>query len=151
MMARKDPLAPGVYWFDFRPDNHPRGGAMSQEQAFDQWLAVSPSVKVLTRERAASAEVLYLVVFEVTGPLVASFPRSMLGSPTIQKLASAPGGVTDSDRAIKTDDVTRTPDPYDVSLDQAGRFLHSVADFGQGLGLLLLLGLALVYGGKRGS
>lgn len=108
-LGKRDPLAPGVYWIDLFP-NSPTGDG---ERAFDTWAGNNgPGVKVLRKERGAEANVRIFAVFQVTGaPPALPFPRKLVGSPTIQKLASAPGGVTAADLSIKSDDTVRKPEP----------------------------------------
>ncbi len=100
---------------------------------------------VLRKERGPESNVRLFTVFEVVAGALVPFPFTLLGFPTIQKL----GVVTPADRDVKSSDTQRSPDPVDVSLDQFGNALHSLADFGQGLGLLVLLAGALYFSKKR--
>jgi hypothetical protein len=140
-VARTNPLGPGVYWIDLFPQDR-RG---DQERIFDAWASDNANVvHVIRKERGAEANVRLFTVFEVVAGTLVPFPFTLLGFPTIQKL----GAVTPADREVKSSDTQRAPDPVDVSLDQFGAALHKLADFGEGLGLLVLLAGALYFAKK---
>jgi hypothetical protein len=123
-LAKADPLAPGVYWIDLFP-NGPRGDG---EKIFDKWAADSAhAVKVLRKERGAEANVRLFTVFAVAqgAPPPFAFPRNLLGSPTVQKLASAPGGVTQADLDVKSDQTVRKPEPAGLS-DEVSSFFENL-------------------------
>lgn len=137
-LARNDPLLPGVYWIDVFP-NSPRGDG---EKVFDKWASDSShAVKVLRKERGAEANVRIFAVFAVAQgvPPPFPFPRTLVGSPTIQKLASAPGGVTAADLEVKSDDTARKPEPSGLE-DSVRSFLEDLSPVGK----LLIVG-AVVY------
>jgi hypothetical protein len=138
-LGKRDPLAPGVYWIDLFPS----GPSGDGERTFDTWAANNgPGVTVLRKERGAEANVRIFAVFQVTGaPPALPFPRKLVGSPTIQKLASAPGGVTEADRSIQSDDTVRKPEP-------AGLF-DSLANMDPRAVLVLLAVVILLTQKKR--
>jgi hypothetical protein len=115
-MANKDPLAPGVYWIDLFPEGKGPGGVPQDgEQIFDAWAATPPgAVTTISKQRGAEANVRLFTVFEVhaaPAPSPMPFPRPQLGSPTIQKLASAPGGITPADVNVQDKDTAKAPEP----------------------------------------
>lgn len=112
MLARSNPLAPGVYWIDVV---RPFGSAPvhDNEPTFQDWAAAG-GVRLLNEVHAETispgGRVLVWHSFEVFGT-PAPFPFRELGFPTVVKLASAPGGVTAADRATTLHDVVQTPEP----------------------------------------
>jgi hypothetical protein len=136
-LAKRDPLAPGVYWIDLFPNSATGDG----ERAFDSWVSNNgPGVTVLRKERGAEANVRIFAVFKVSGaPPALPFPRKLVGSPTIQKLASA--GVTAADLEIKSDDTVRKPEPAGL--------LDSLANMDPRAVLVLLAVVILLTQKKR--
>jgi hypothetical protein len=146
-VARANPLLPGVYWLNiFRPFGAPRANLPDQDPPFLEWVAANqPNVHVLRRELddtvTADNRVGVFYVFEVgPGAAEAKFPFVKLGFPQIQKLASAPGGITDTDRAVEAKDTFQAPEPAGL-----GDFLTDVfsSSMSSGSGALLLLALGL--------
>jgi hypothetical protein len=115
-MATTDPLAPGVYWIDLFPEGTGQGGVPQDGEAiFDAWAAAPDgAVTVVSKERGAEANVRLFTVFEVNAapaPAPMPFPRTQIGSPTIQKLASAPGGITPGDTQITSASTAQSAPP----------------------------------------
>lgn len=116
-LARKDPLAAGVYWLDvWRPSmflpKYPDG-----EPHMQLWLGANADrVKLIKRELTSDwstkdnprpTRLFYTFqVLAAPGP----FPFAKLGFPTIVKLAP-PDQITEADRAVKSDDTVHKPPP----------------------------------------
>ena len=115
-MANKDPLAPGVYWIDLFPQGRGPGGVPQDGEAiFDTWASQPPdAVSTISKQRGAEANVRLFTVFQVhdaPAPAPLPFPRAQLGSPTIQKLSSAPGGITPADVNVQDADTAKSAPP----------------------------------------
>jgi len=143
-MATHDPLAPGVYWIDLFPNGRGPGGVTQDGEAiFDAWAALPPgAVSIISKQRGAEANVRLFTVFEVhaaPAPAPLPFPRPQLGSPTIQKLASAPGGITPADVNVQDADTAKSAPPGGLG-DWFGELGEKIKDVAASVGPELIIG-----------
>jgi hypothetical protein len=148
-MATKDPLAPGVYWIDLFPQGVGPGGVPQDGEAvFDGWAATPDgAVTVVSKERGAESNVRLFTVFEVNSapaPAPMPFPRAQLGSPTIQKLASAPGGITPADTQITSDSTAQSAPPGGLG-DWLGEQVEKVKAVAESVGPELIIGAVALW------
>lgn len=150
-LARKNPLAPGVYWIDvFKPSpakpQWPNGDLHMQrwlKENTDVVIAsvereVGPSGTIDKRPQANPQPFRDFWIFQVLSAPT-DFPFRELGFPTIRKLA-APADVTPADTAFKSDDVVQKPPPEPM-FDFGAVFQAALGDAGPWLilgGLILL-------------
>lgn len=118
-VVRTNPLPLGAYWIDVFFPAHGASRVVDGRPLFQAFLRNSPDVQLLRTDRDFTVSRLLpggesmrdWHSFEVLGRRVADFPFQKLGFPTVIKLASAPGGVTDRDRRTTTDDTVQRPPP----------------------------------------
>jgi hypothetical protein len=144
-MAQKDPLAPGVYWIDLFPEGKGPGGVVQDGEAiFNTWASQPPgAVTTISSQRGPEANVRLFTVFEVQSapaPAPMPFPRAQLGSPTIQKLASAPGGITPADVDVQDEQTGKSAPPGTL-----GDWLQEQADKISSIAPELIIGGLALY------
>lgn len=150
-VARTNPLAAGVYWISiFEPFGS--STVHNQDEDFTAWLEASGDAVHVDRRETQDVlpgegpegedrdRVPVFYVFEVlSGATPAPFPFTALGFPTIQKLATAPGGVTDADRDVPASATAQKPAPGGL-----GDWLRGGLENMSPMTLLVLAGVAYV-------